>query len=101
MDRTPVDAEQLNAGAAELHPDWDASPDALRRKVEFPSFLIAVSFIEELAPVAERLDHHPDLRLSWRTIELTLSTHSAGGVTGYDLALARELDPIIEQLLAG
>jgi 4a-hydroxytetrahydrobiopterin dehydratase len=48
-----------------------------------------------LAPIAERLDHHPDLSLSWRTVSLRLSTHSAGGVTSYDIALARELDPII------
>jgi len=51
-----------------------------------------------MAPVAERLDHHPDLRLSWRTVELSLSTHSAGGLTELDLALARELDAIIDRL---
>ena len=55
-------------------------------------------FITELAPVAERLDHHPDLRLSWRTVELSLSTHSAGGLTALDLELASELDTIIDRL---
>ena len=85
---------------AELDAGWTASPECLRRTVEFPSFLTAVGFIDELAPVAERLDHHPDLRLSWRTVELTLSTHSAGGVTDFDLTLARELDPIIRRLVA-
>jgi 4a-hydroxytetrahydrobiopterin dehydratase len=101
MDRTLLSADRLDAGVAELAASWAASPDSLRRTVEFPSFMTAVAFIDELAPVAERLDHHPDLRLSWRTVELVLSTHSAGGVTAYDLALAKELDPIIERLVAG
>ncbi|MEO6703657.1 MAG: 4a-hydroxytetrahydrobiopterin dehydratase [Jatrophihabitantaceae bacterium] len=100
MDRTRLTAEQLSEAAATLHPDWHLAENALSRTVEFPTFLIAVAFIDELAPVAERLDHHPDLRLSWRCVELTLSTHSAGGVTGYDVALASELDPIISRLTA-
>jgi 4a-hydroxytetrahydrobiopterin dehydratase len=101
MDRNLLSAERLEAGLAELADGWTASPECLRRTVEFPSFLAAVGFIGELAPVAEGLDHHPDLRLSWRTVDLTLSTHSAGGVTESDLTLARELDPIIRRLLAG
>lgn len=98
MQRTLLTADELNSGVSDLHDDWLASTEALTRTVQFPSFLAAVGFITELAPIAERLDHHPDLRLSWRTVELTLSTHSAGGVTAYDLALARELDPIIARL---
>lgn len=100
MDRTLLSADRLEAGLAELDAGWTASPECLRRTVEFPSFLTAVDFVGALAPVAERLDHHPDLRLSWRTVELTLSTHSAGGATEADLTLARELDPIIQRLLA-
>jgi 4a-hydroxytetrahydrobiopterin dehydratase len=100
MDRTLLTAVALNSGVTGLHPSWTAGPQALTRSVLFPSFLAAVAFIDELAPIAERLDHHPDLRLSWRTIELSLSTHSAGGVTAYDLALALELDPIIDHLTA-
>jgi 4a-hydroxytetrahydrobiopterin dehydratase len=99
MERTLLSADRLEAGLAELDAGWTASPECLRRTVQFPTFLVAVGFIGELAPVAERLDHHPDLRLSWRTVDLTLSTHSAGGVTDHDLALAKELDPIIERLV--
>ncbi|HTZ44003.1 MAG TPA: 4a-hydroxytetrahydrobiopterin dehydratase [Jatrophihabitans sp.] len=98
MDRTLLTAGQLAVAAAELDPGWAVGADRLARTVTLPSFLAAVGFIDELAPIAERLDHHPDLRLSWRTVELSLSTHSAGGVTGYDIALARELDPLIARL---
>jgi 4a-hydroxytetrahydrobiopterin dehydratase len=98
MSRTLLTADQLQNGLRELDPGWSAAGNALVRTVEFNSFLTAVRFIDELAPVAERLDHHPDLRLSWRTVELSLSTHSAGGLTELDLELARELDVILDRL---
>ena len=98
MDRIPLGTADLDSRVRDLHPDWQASTEALVRSVQFPSFLAAVRFIDELAPVAERLDHHPDLALSWRTVQLTLSTHSAGGVTELDIVLAQELDVIAAQI---
>jgi len=98
MRPAPLTAEELTRAAAAL-PAWTAGPEVLTRAVEFPSFLVAVGFITELAPVAERMDHHPDLLLSWRRVELRLTTHSAGAVTALDVELARELDPIIERLV--
>jgi 4a-hydroxytetrahydrobiopterin dehydratase len=95
MSRTLLTADQLRDGMHGLAPGWSVAGNALVRTVEFDSFLTAVRFIGELAPIAERLDHHPDLRLSWRTVELSLSTHSAGGLTALDFELARELDMII------
>jgi 4a-hydroxytetrahydrobiopterin dehydratase len=98
MDRAILSQEELQAGLKTISPEWSAGETALTRSVEFPSFLLATRFVAEMAPVAERLEHHPDLRLSWRTLELTLTTHWAGGITALDLALASELDPIIARL---
>lgn len=98
MSRTLLNEDEARDGLRGLAPGWSVAGDALVRTVEFSSFLTAVRFITELAPVAERLDHHPDLRLSWRTVELSLSTHSAGGLTRLDLELGRELDSIIDRL---
>jgi 4a-hydroxytetrahydrobiopterin dehydratase len=98
MSRTLLTDDEVQDGLRELAPGWSVAGTALVRTVEFDSFLTAVRFIGELAPVAERLDHHPDLRLSWRTVELSLSTHSEGGLTGLDLELAGELDAIIDRL---
>jgi 4a-hydroxytetrahydrobiopterin dehydratase len=100
MKRTILTPAELAAAEQSLHPEWQVSAEAIRRTVEFPSFLIAVRFVDELAPVAEELDHHPDLTISWRTVGITLVTHSSGGVTDFDVALARRLDPLIEALLA-
>ena len=98
MSRTLLNDEELREGLRELNPGWSVAEKALVRTIEFSSFLTAVRFISELAPVAEQLDHHPDLRLSWRTVELSLSTHSAGGLTLLDLKLAHELDAIADRL---
>jgi 4a-hydroxytetrahydrobiopterin dehydratase len=98
MGRTLLSGDELRDGLRGLRAGWSVAGNSLVRTVEFDSFLTAVRFVSELAPVAERLDHHPDLRLSWRTVELSLSTHSAGGLTGLDLELARELDAIIDRL---
>jgi 4a-hydroxytetrahydrobiopterin dehydratase len=93
-----LSGQEVADGLRGLAPGWSVAGNALVRSVEFDSFLTAVRFISELAPVAEGLDHHPDLRLSWRTVELSLSTHSAGGLTALDLRLARELDALIDRL---
>ena len=98
MSRTLLSPAEVADGLRGLAGGWSVAGPVLTRTVEFDSFATAVRFIDELAPVAERLDHHPDLRLSWRTVELTLSTHSAGGLTALDLELAGELDAIIDRL---
>src|SRR3954452_22332011 len=98
MSRTLLSADEVRDRLHELADGWSVDGTALVRSVEFDSFLTAVRFIDELAPVAERMDHHPDLRLSWRTVELTLSTHSAGGLTALYFELARELDAIADRL---
>ncbi len=99
MRRTLLSAGELRDGVQTLAPGWSVAGSCLTRTVDFDSFVTAVRFVSELAPVAERLDHHPDLRLSWRSVELSLTTHSAGGLTDYDFALAGELDSIIDRLL--
>jgi 4a-hydroxytetrahydrobiopterin dehydratase len=80
--------------SAALHglPLWSGDGDGIRRTVEFPSFRDAVAAIVALADVAEEMDHHPDVDLRWRTLHLTLVSHSAGGVSELDLELARRID---------
>ena len=95
MPRPPrLSPDELSAALAGL-PAWSGDGDAVRRTVELPSFRDAVSAIVAIADVAEELDHHPDVDLRWRTLHLTLVTHSAGGVTDLDLQLARRIDALL------
>ena len=83
--------------AAALHglPNWSGDGDGLHRTAKLPTFRDAVAAIVAIADVAEELDHHPDVDLRWRTLHLTLVTHSAGGVTDLDLQLARRIDALV------
>jgi 4a-hydroxytetrahydrobiopterin dehydratase len=90
----PLSPDALNAALADL-PQWSGDGDAIRRSAELPSFRAAVDAIVRIADVAEEMDHHPDVDLRWRTLHLTLSTHSAGGVTDLDVELARRIDALV------
>jgi 4a-hydroxytetrahydrobiopterin dehydratase len=83
--------------SAALHglPQWSGDGDGLHRTAKLPSFRDAVAAIVAIADVAEEMDHHPDVDLRWRTLHLTLVTHSAGGVTDFDLQLARRIDALL------
>ena len=83
--------------AAALHglPLWSGDGDGLHRTVKLPTFRDAVSAVVAIADVAEELDHHPDIDLRWRTLHLTLVSHSVGGVSDLDLQLARRIDALL------
>ncbi len=92
--RDLLTADELSAALSQLHGDWTGSPDALTRSIEFADFATAVEFVNELAPACEERDHHPDLGLRWRWVDVVLTTHSAGGVTRLDAGLAQVVDEI-------
>lgn len=85
---------EISAGLASLNPGWSGSAHQLSRSIEFADFLTAVAFVNELGPRCEELDHHPDLALRWRWVDVVLSTHNAGGVTRKDLQLAEIVDEV-------
>jgi 4a-hydroxytetrahydrobiopterin dehydratase len=90
----PLSPDELDDALSGL-PLWSGDGDGLHRTVELPTFRDAVTAITRIADVAEELDHHPDVDLRWRTLHLTLVTHSAGGVTGNDVELARRIDALL------
>jgi 4a-hydroxytetrahydrobiopterin dehydratase len=73
--------------------DWSREGDAIVREWKVADFAAAIAFVNRVAEVAERANHHPDILLhGWNKVRLELSTHSAGGLTGADFALAAEID---------
>ena len=87
---TPADRA---AALAEL-PGWDEVPgrDAITKSFRFVDFNEAFGFMSRVALMAERLDHHPEWSNVWNRVEITLSTHDAGGVSRRDVALARFIE---------
>ena len=89
--------EARKAALAKL-PGWTETPgrDAIAKTFVFKDFNEAFGFMSRVALVAEKNDHHPEWRNVYKTVEVVLSTHDAGGLTVKDIALAEAMDRIAE-----
>jgi 4a-hydroxytetrahydrobiopterin dehydratase len=90
---TLISDAEIEAGLAAL-PGWTRAGDAITTTVELTDFRAAMLYIGAVAYLAEEANHHPDLLVLWNRVTLTLSTHSAGGLTGADLALAQRISAL-------
>src|SRR5919107_4719737 len=68
--------------------------DAITKRFVFDDFVAAFGWMTRVALVAERMNHHPEWSNVYRTVEVTLSTHDAGGLTRRDVELARRMDQV-------
>ena len=75
-------------------PGWTRVGDSITRTVTRADFRAAMLYVGAVAYLAEEANHHPDIGVQWNKVTLTLSTHSAGGLTGNDFALARAIDAL-------
>jgi 4a-hydroxytetrahydrobiopterin dehydratase len=71
---------------------WKSEGDELVKVVTRKDFRDALAFVNQVGELAEEANHHPDIDIRWNTVVLHLSTHSAGGVTDKDHALAARID---------
>ena len=92
--------EEVAAGLAELD-GWSGDATGITRTAKLPTFLSAIGVVDQVAAVAEEMDHHPDIDIRWRTLTFANVTHSAGGVTSLDVELARRIDAIIAGATTG
>ena len=90
-----LDAPAMERALGDL-PGWryDAATGAIRREFTFPDFSAAFGFMARVALAAQAADHHPDWSNSYNKVAIRLSTHSAGGVTGNDIALAAAINKL-------
>ncbi len=85
------------AAALETLPGWERAGDQIAKQYRFDGFPTAVAFLVRISYEAEAADHHPDLDIRYNRVTVALSTHSEGGITAKDVALARA----VEALAAG
>jgi 4a-hydroxytetrahydrobiopterin dehydratase len=86
------DAE-VKAALGEL-PGWELAGGDIVKEYKFADFVAAIAFVNQLADRAEAANHHPDIDIRWNKVRLALSTHSEGGLTGKDFALATEIEAL-------
>ena len=77
-------------------PEWENETKAIVRTVEFEDFNDAIDFVNDLAEIAEKAQHHPDILVSYNKVTLTLTTHDAGGVTELDIEMAQRVDNLVD-----
>jgi len=79
-------------------PTWQVKNDSLYKEFTFKNFVEAFSFMTAVALEAEKMDHHPDWSNGYNKVTISLSTHSAGGITDKDFNLAGKIEKIYEKL---
>jgi 4a-hydroxytetrahydrobiopterin dehydratase len=71
---------------------WRRDGDFIAKDFRFRTFLAGIRFVDAVALIAEAQEHHPDIQVVWTTVTLKIQTHDEGGITEWDVALAREIE---------
>ena len=90
-----LDDAEIDTALTDL-PGWARDGNALVRTAELPSFPIAIGVVARVGEIAESRNHHPDMDIRWRTVTFRCSTHSEGGITQFDVDLAKAISEQVE-----
>jgi len=84
---------EVKAALADL-PGWEVLGSDIVKEYKLADFAAAMAFVNQVAEAAEAANHHPDIDIRWNKVRLALSTHSEGGLTNNDFALAAEIESL-------
>lgn len=73
---------------------WERDDDEIEKEFKFADFKASMAFVNQVADFANATDHHPDIKIKYDRVKLTLSTHSEGGITEKDFALAAQIESL-------
>lgn len=91
-----LNLDQINFNLKNLN-DWSFENDSITKQFQFKDFIEALTFVNAVGLEAEKMDHHPDiLMFAWNKVKISISTHSAGGITEKDFALAQKIEERIK-----
>lgn len=91
MERRKLDGREVEERLAELE-GWRFKEDKIKKSFKFDNFAAALAFVNKVGEIAERLDHHPDIKFGWGYAKVKTTTHDRDGVTDFDIELARQID---------
>ena len=93
---TTLSQDEIDKRLQSLSVEWLQTGDSLERTFDFEDFASALKFVNRVGTLAEEENHHPDIRLSWGKVTLSIMTHDAGGITDKDFALAGKIDQLAQ-----
>lgn len=87
-----LNQEQISSNLSKFS-GWSFENESIFKQFQFKDFMEALSFVNAVGLEAEKMDHHPDiLMFAWNKVKITISTHSAGGLTEKDFSLAQKIE---------
>jgi 4a-hydroxytetrahydrobiopterin dehydratase len=92
---TLLQRDEIDQRVRELD-GWDLEGEAIVKQYKLGDFTGAVEFVDRIVPVANEMNHHPDVSISWETVTVMITTHSEGGLTASDFALAERIDGLAD-----
>ena len=91
----PLTTEETQKYLKELKIEWQVTDNKkISREFKFKSFREAMDFVNKVAEVAEKEDHHPDMKISYRKVVMELTTHAIGGLSENDFIMARKIEEL-------
>lgn len=91
-----LNLDQINSNLKNLN-EWNYENDSITKQFRFKDFIEALSFVNTVGLEAEKMDHHPDILIfAWNKVKISISTHSASGVTEKDFTLAQKIEERIK-----
>jgi len=84
--------EEIKRAIEELDNGWELKEDKIVKSFQFPSFMSAIEFVNDVAKIAEKLNHHPIITINWRNVKLSLKSFDVDAITERDISLAKEIE---------
>jgi 4a-hydroxytetrahydrobiopterin dehydratase len=88
--------DEIESKIAGLDNGWELKDGKIVKSFQFTSFTDAIEFVNEIARLAERLDHHPIITINWKTVKLSLKSFDVDAITKRDIGLAEEIEKVIK-----
>jgi 4a-hydroxytetrahydrobiopterin dehydratase len=89
--------DEIEKNIVELDSGWELKDGKIVKSFQFSSFINAIGFVNEVAKIAERLDHHPIITINWKTVKLSLKSFDVDAITRRDIVLAKEIEKSISK----
>jgi 4a-hydroxytetrahydrobiopterin dehydratase len=89
--------DEIEKNIVELDSGWELKDGKVVKSFQFSSFMNAIGFVNEIAKIAERLEHHPIITINWKTVKLSLKSFDVDSITRRDITLAKEIEKSISK----
>lgn len=90
--------EEIRRNLTDLATGWELKDGKIIKSFQFSSFMNAIEFVNGIARIAERLDHHPIITINWKTVKLSLKSFDVDAITERDITLVKEIEKIVTKM---